>query len=150
VAQEAFARGDCACAPTASPSSSSAPTITALPTYAKPCEVCVGDDTITVQVYEETFSCGELRKFGAARFIDPTVCAEAQRIAELGCGCPAVAESAEPPTLAPVASPNAGAVEEVAKTDRSPKSNAPMVSAFTSFMTTTLFVGMSLFFFLNG
>lgn len=101
VARKAFERGDCTCAPTASPVR--VPTITSIPSYTEQCEVCVGDDAITVEVFEEVFTCGGLRAFAESRLIAPNVCSEAQRIAKLECGCPV--EDADMSTSSPAASP---------------------------------------------
>jgi hypothetical protein len=134
VAQEAFARGDCACSPTRSPSSSPVPTVTPLPTYSESCVVCVGDDDLTVQVHDEQFSCGELRTYGASRLIDAAVCAEFQRIAELGCACPIPVEAAE--TSSPTSTPKA-----IAQNDQSPASSAPIaIGLSTAFMTASIVV----------
>lgn len=123
VAHKALERGDCACSPTLPPltripTASPLPTLTVLPTYTEPCIICTGDDTQSVEVFDQVISCGELRAFGQSSFIDPLVCPEAQRIAELTCNCPTesvedpmesvpVEESAEAPTT----SPSLGSIE---------------------------------------
>lgn len=85
------------------------PTVTATPTYESSCQVCGSSskrvfepDTI-VQVADIRLTCRDLEEAGQESSIPPTICPQAQRVAEENCMCGAFAMTFTP-TISPAPS----------------------------------------------
>jgi hypothetical protein len=89
-----------------SPATSPSPTTTPLPTYVQKCTVCkegykLSNPEQIIEVDGSKGTCLELEQDGAAGFVAPEVCADAQNM----CDCEIIAPTASTETLSPTVTP---------------------------------------------